>query len=60
MDKWHYIKADRFFRELAPKIRNYKHKLRGKNGRGNPIEFTEQDNAQIVKGLEKLIRILKK
>jgi hypothetical protein len=55
---WNYIKADSFFREYLPSIKSYKHKIRGKNGRGNPIEFTAAENKQIKKALSKLFKEL--
>lgn len=53
---WNYIKADTFFKNYLPNIKSYKHKIRGKNGRGNPVEFSEQDKKLIAKGLEKLFK----
>jgi hypothetical protein len=57
---WKYIKADTFFREYLPEIKSYKHKIRGKNGRGNHIEFSAADKAAIKKGIKKLTDDLKK
>lgn len=55
-----YIKADKFFPSYAQTVKNYKHKCRGKNGRGNPIEFSEQDKKEILRGLKNLFADLKK
>jgi hypothetical protein len=55
---WEYIKADTFFRECLPNIKSYKHKIRGKNGRGNPIEFSTEEMQQIKKALSKLFKDL--
>ena len=55
---WNYIKADTFFREYLPNIKSYKHKIRGKNGRGNPIEFSIAEKQQIKKALSKLFKDL--
>ena len=55
---WEYIKADTFFREYLPNIKSYKHKIRGKNGRGNPIEFSIEEKQQIKKALSKLFKEL--
>lgn len=49
-----YIVANKFFPQYAPRVKSWKHKLRGKNGRGNPIEWSEQDKADIKAGLKKL------
>lgn len=53
-----FIKADQFFPAYLPHIKNYKHKIRGKNGRGNPIEFTEAELKDIKKALKQLIKDL--
>ncbi|RUP39774.1 MAG: hypothetical protein EKK63_09045 [Acinetobacter sp.] len=55
---WNYIKADSFFRDYLPHVKNYKHKIRGKNGRGNPVEFPPADKAAIKAGLEQLFKDL--
>lgn len=52
---WKFIKADQFFPNYLPHIKNYKHKIRGKNGRGNPIEFTEAELKEIKRALKKMI-----
>lgn len=49
-----YIKASKFFPVYAPKVTNWKHKLRGKDGNGNPIEFSEIEIQQIKDGLQKM------
>ena len=51
---WAYIKADRFFPAYCPTIKNYKNKIRGKNGRGNPIAFTKDEISQIKKAIKKM------
>lgn len=51
-----YIKADQFFPAYCPDIRNYKHKISGKNTKGNPLDFTEQEKKQILKGLKQLFK----
>jgi hypothetical protein len=56
---WEYIKADTFFREYLPHIKSYKHKIRGKNGRGNPCSFTDEDISAINKALKRLVNDLK-
>lgn len=56
---WKFIKADQFFPAYAPTVKNYKRKISGKNGRGNPIEFTPDDNKHIKSGLRKLFKDLK-
>lgn len=48
-----YIKAAKFFPKYAPGVKNYKHKLRGKNGRGNETEFSHSDKELINSGVKK-------
>lgn len=55
---WDYIKADTFFKNYLPEIKNYKRKISGRNGRGNPVEFTPEEKAQIKKALKKLFKDL--
>jgi hypothetical protein len=55
---WNYIKADSFFKDYLPHIKSYKHKLRGKNGRGNPIDFTPAELKEIKAALKKLFKDL--
>jgi hypothetical protein len=55
---WNYIKADTFFREYLPQIKSYKHKIRGKNGRGNPVEFSAAEKKQIKAALKSLFKDL--
>ena len=51
---WTYIKAANFFPKYCPDIKNWKRKMSGANGRGNPLEFTEAEKKQIRKALDKL------
>jgi len=51
---WNYIKADTFFKKYLPNIKSYKHKIRGKNGRGNPCSFSDQEKKEINAALKKL------
>jgi hypothetical protein len=55
---WEYIKADTFFREYLPNIKSYKHKIRGKNGRGNPVKFSPEETKQIKQALFRLFKDL--
>jgi hypothetical protein len=55
---WDFIKADTFFREYLPNVKSYKHKIRGKNGRGNPADFSDSEKAEIKKALSKLFKDL--
>ena len=58
MKLWGYIKADSFFRDYLPNIKSYKHKIRGKNGRGNPVEFNEAEKKEIKAALKRLFKDL--
>jgi hypothetical protein len=53
---FNYINADAFFSEYLPHIKSYKHKIRGKNGRGNPIEFSSSEKKQIKSALKLLLK----
>lgn len=55
---WDFIKADTFFREYLPNIKSHKHKIRGKNGRGNPVEFSADEKKQIKAALKSLFKDL--
>lgn len=55
-----YIKADNFFKNHLPHIKSYKHKIRGKNGRGNPVDFSPDEKRQIKKALSKLFKDLER
>lgn len=56
---WKYIKADQFFPDYCPEVKNYKRKISGRNGRGNPCEFTPEDIREIRKGIAALSKDLK-
>lgn len=56
---WGYIKASKFFPKYCPSIRDWKKKMTGKNGRGNPKIFSNTEKAEITKGLTKLFSDLK-
>lgn len=53
---WDYIKADSFFKDYLPKIKSYKHKIRGKNGRGNPIDFSPGEKKEIRAAFKNLLK----
>ncbi len=57
-DIFKYIKAAQFFPAYAPQVRDWKKKLSGKNGRGNPTGFTDDDRTAIRDGLQDLIKSL--
>ena len=45
---FNYIKAAKFFPKYAPKVTNWKNKCRGKNGKGQPLDFTPADRKEIL------------
>lgn len=55
-----FIKAANFFPVYAPDVKDWKKKMTGKNGRGNPVDFSEDDKAAIKKGLKQLFKDLNK
>lgn len=54
MSIFDYIKAEPFFRDYLPHIKNFKRKISGKNGRGNPVDFTEEERREILEVMDKL------
>lgn len=60
MKIWNCIKADTFFQEYLPHIKSHKHKIRGKNGRGNPVEFSAAEKKQIKTALKSLFKDLER
>lgn len=53
------IVAKQFFENYCPEITNVKHKLRGTDGNGSPIDFTPEDKKKIKAGIQKLSKDLK-
>lgn len=51
-----YIKADSFFKNYLPNIKNHKHKIRGLNGRGNPVDFSKDEKKAINEALKKMLK----
>jgi hypothetical protein len=49
-----YLSANHFFRDYCSEVKNFTHKMRGKNGNGKPIEFSADDKKLIVAGLKKM------
>jgi hypothetical protein len=50
-----YLSAKYFFADYAKPVKNFKHKMRGTDGNGNPIEFSDEDKKVIKSGLKKLL-----
>ena len=53
------VPARPFFTDYAPMVTLYYQKLHGKNGRGEPLDFSEQDIKNIKKGLKQLAADIK-
>jgi len=47
MQKLKYINSSQFFKDYLPSIKSVRHKIRGKNGRGNPTKFSQTEEKQI-------------
>lgn len=50
-----YISAKHFFADYAPAVKNFTHKMRGKDGHGKAIGFTEDDKKIISEGVREMI-----
>ena len=55
---WKLIKATKFFPLYCPNIKDWKKKMTGKNGRGNPVEFSADEKKQIKAALKSLFKDL--
>ena len=55
---FNYIKAAKFFPDYAPGVKDWKKKMTGRNGRGNPVTFSDQDKNEIKAGVKKLCKDL--
>lgn len=53
-----FIKASNFFPFYCPNIKDWKKKMTGKNGRGNPVEFSAAEKKQIKAALKSLFKDL--
>ena len=56
MSIWKYIKADSFFKDYLPHIKNHKFKIRGSNSRNNPIDFSPKEKKEIKQAIKKMIK----
>lgn len=56
LNLWRYIKADRFFVDYCPNIKNYKRKISGRSSKAQPIAFSEQEQKEIEKEARKMVR----
>lgn len=56
MSIWTYIKADSFFRDYLPEIKNYHRKIKGINTKGNPTSFSPEEYKKITQALYRMVR----
>lgn len=54
------VPARPFFTKYAPGVLRYYQKFHGKDGNGQPIDFTEEDKKLIRKGMAKLAADIQK
>jgi hypothetical protein len=54
---WNTINAAAFFRDHLPEIKSFKHKIRGKNGRGNPCDFSDEEKKKIKLKLKEIFKL---
>lgn len=55
---WRFLKASSFFPVYCLEIKDWKKKKTGKNGRGNPVEFSAAEKKQIKAALKSLFKDL--
>jgi hypothetical protein len=48
------VPAAQFFNNYCPEVTNYYHKLRGVDGNGKPISFTENDKRIMKEAAQRL------
>ena len=51
-----YLSAKYFFADYAKSVKNFTHKMRGTDGNGNHIEFSEEDKKAIASGLKQMAK----
>lgn len=44
---WKFVKASKFFPLYCPEIKDWQKKMTGKNGRGNPVEFSAAEKSKL-------------
>lgn len=55
-----HLNAAKFFKEYLPHIKMYKHKMRGIDGNGKKIDFSEKEKKEIVKAVNQFARDIKR
>lgn len=59
MNLFNFIKAANFFPKYCSEIKDWKKKMTGKNGRGNPLDFTKEEKRSINKAIKCLMSDVK-
>lgn len=54
-----HINAEKFFKKYLPHIKRYKHKMRGKDSAGKPLDFSPDERKEIIKALDIMFKDLK-
>ena len=55
-----YLKAEKFFKKYAKGVKNIKNKMRKTSNTGLKIDFTEDDQKIIDKGLDQFFKDIRK
>ncbi len=59
MSQSKYIKFENLFPDFLPHIKCFKHKLRRRNGRGNPVDFSPEEKVEIKAAVMKMAKEFK-
>ena len=51
-----YISAKHFFADYSKEVKNFTHKMRGVDGNGKAIEFSDEDKKLIAFGLKEMVK----
>lgn len=51
-----YLSAKYFFTDYAKSVKNFTHKMRGTDGNGKPIDFSEEDKKIISAGIKEMAK----
>lgn len=54
-----HLKAAKFFAQYLPHIKNVKHKMRGTDGNGKAIDFSDAEKKEIIKAVQKFAKDIK-
>ncbi len=54
-----HLNAAKFFAEYLTHIKNIKHKMRGTDGNGKSIDFSDAEKKEIIKAVQKFAKDIK-